>query len=127
MINSTWSNEYKSPNWQRKKNSILQRDNYTCCACGETQHQLTVHHLYYEKRGHVWDIDDDGLVTVCNSCHEKIHELNKLSGIIAFKVIRGDINLAQLHLRDTERRIISKTRYYYDDDYYYGYIKPIPR
>ena len=92
-----WKEQYQHPHWQRKKHAILNRDDYSCRICGETEVQLDVHHLYYEKDGHIWDVDDDGLVTLCKNCHKKIHDgLSKLSGIIAFKILSGELDATDL-------------------------------
>lgn len=58
--------------WLRKKNEILERDNYTCQHCGRTSN-LNVHHLSYEKGKLAWDYPNEKLITLCVDCHEKIH------------------------------------------------------
>ena len=58
--------------WLKKKNEILERDNYTCQHCGRTSN-LNVHHLSYEKGKLAWEYPNEKLITLCNFCHEKTH------------------------------------------------------
>ena len=65
----TYADKLKDPRWQKKKNSIVERDDYTCQFCHVTYKPLQVHHFYYNKNGNPWDVADDALVTVCEDCH----------------------------------------------------------
>jgi hypothetical protein len=53
------------------KESIRQRDNYTCQECNLTQEQLVytlhIHHIDYNKRNNL----PSNLITLCNSCHSQ--------------------------------------------------------
>lgn len=62
--------------WLKKRNEILERDNYTCQKCGATSH-LNVHHLYYEKGRLAWEYPNEKLVTLCDGCHREAHSINK--------------------------------------------------
>jgi len=85
--------QYQHPHWQRKRLEIFRRDKWECQCCKKSNKALHVHHLYYEKNAHIWDIDDEGLVTVCYDCHKLLHEeLNKLAGIIAIQILKGNID-----------------------------------
>lgn len=67
-----YSRLLRHPFWQRKKNSILERDNYQCRHCFETLQNLQVHHLWYGEQGsNPWDVPDEALITLCDLCHEK--------------------------------------------------------
>ena len=50
-------------------------DNYKCCMCGQdNEHtRLQVHHLHYRTLGEENPMTD--LVSLCKSCHEKLHRL----------------------------------------------------
>jgi 5-methylcytosine-specific restriction endonuclease McrA len=49
---------------------ILERDSWRCQFCG-TRSNLQVHHIIYRSHG---GLDDEAnLITVCASCHDKIH------------------------------------------------------
>jgi hypothetical protein len=60
--------------WLKKKNEILERDNYTCQHCGRTSN-LNVHHLNYEKGKLAWEYPNEKLITLCVDCHENEHNI----------------------------------------------------
>ena len=68
---STYSKKLLDPRWQRKRTEILQRDNFTCVNCGNDKETLHVHHLKYYKNP--WDVSNDFLETLCESCHRNEH------------------------------------------------------
>lgn len=85
--------QYEHPFWRKKSNGILERDNYECRCCHSGVTQLHAHHLYYEKGLHVWEYDDDALVTLCKHCHRQVSPfLSKLAGMIAFEILIGKID-----------------------------------
>lgn len=60
----------KSDAWKRKRYVVLKRDNWTCQSCGAKATQ--VHHMKYAK----YKIGKEPikwLVSLCASCHHKIH------------------------------------------------------
>ena len=60
----------KSDAWKRKRYVVLKRDNWTCQSCGAKATQ--VHHKKYAK----YKIGKEPikwLVSLCASCHHKIH------------------------------------------------------
>jgi ribosomal protein L37AE/L43A len=61
---------YKHPLWQRKRLEILQRDNWSCIACGDKTTTLHVHHLMYD--GAPWEVLDNYLQTLCEPCHQNL-------------------------------------------------------
>lgn len=60
--------------WLKKKADILLRDNYTCQKCGAQSH-LNVHHLSYENGKLAWEYPNEQLVTLCEQCHENVHDV----------------------------------------------------
>lgn len=52
---------------------VLARDNYTCVACNKksANQKLHVHHIVSRKTG---GDRPDNLITLCSSCHKKIHK-----------------------------------------------------
>lgn len=70
------SDEYASylasQHWQFTKEKRIRIDGGKCYFCG-TQEALAVHHLHYDNIGRE-DVEND-LVTVCRSCHRKLHSL----------------------------------------------------
>jgi hypothetical protein len=68
MANSKfYSQKLLDPRWQKKRLLILQRDQFTCRRCGNSEATLHVHHLDY--KGEPWDITDSCLITLCEFCH----------------------------------------------------------
>jgi len=67
---SAYQQKLLDPRWQRRRLEILQRDNWTCWQCGDTQATLHVHHRYYLRETDPWDYPLDALVTLCAYCHE---------------------------------------------------------
>lgn len=57
------------------KNRIRKRDNYKCKICNYKQNgrKLCVHHIDYNKD----NINQDNLVSLCNSCHVKTNKKRK--------------------------------------------------
>jgi hypothetical protein len=90
--------------WKTKRDLIIKRDKGRCTKCGtlptqkhfangKTQHiidltkdldfhqiiyespiLLQVHHLYYITSKIPWEYQDKALVTLCDSCHKRIHD-----------------------------------------------------
>ena len=62
----------KDPRWQRKRLEIMQRDNFACVLCGDTESTLHVHHGYYKAGKKPWEYPDNTLMTLCEQCHEEV-------------------------------------------------------
>ena len=69
----SWEDQYKHPNWQRRRLEILKRDKFRCRICFDKDSLLHVHHLKYDKTKFIWEIHEIYLVTLCHNCHEKEH------------------------------------------------------
>lgn len=54
-----------------RREAVLNRDGYTCQICGAKHTRLEVHHITYRSKGGT--DDEDNLITLCESCHKKIH------------------------------------------------------
>lgn len=63
----------QDPRWQRKRLEILNRAEFCCEICGDSESQLQVHHGYYEKGKEPWEYEDDTLWCLCDGCHENAH------------------------------------------------------
>lgn len=68
-----YADKLKDPRWQKKRLKILERDNFKCQSCGDSENTLHVHHFSYKKNP--WDSEDYELVTVCETCHEIWHKI----------------------------------------------------
>ena len=64
-----YSDKLKDPRWQRKRLEILERDDFTCQSCMDSESTLVVHHRYYENV-EPWEYPNEALVTLCANCHE---------------------------------------------------------
>lgn len=73
-MKTNYKEQLADSRWLRKKNEILERDNYTCQKCGSTSH-LNVHHLNYEKGKLAWEYPNERLITLCQDCHENEHDI----------------------------------------------------
>jgi len=71
---SSYYEKLRHPLWQKKRTQIMQRDNFTCVSCGNTEKTLNVHHKTYRKGADPWDYDDDNFITYCEDCHLSYHE-----------------------------------------------------
>lgn len=66
------------------KQQVKERDDYTCVHCGNTDCDLEVHHLTYKNAGNEFLTE---LVTLCESCHNKIHPLDHSK--VGYKIIKS--------------------------------------
>ena len=75
-MKKNYSDLLKDPRWQKKRLQIMQRDNFQCQVCGDKKSTLNVHHVEYGKTP--WDVDDKGLITLCDKCHNEIHSVGSI-------------------------------------------------
>jgi len=64
-----------SPEWLRARELALERDGHKCKICGATNGKLHVHHLFHRTEAERQDHAPEGLLTLCGSCHRKMHEI----------------------------------------------------
>jgi len=81
-----YSKQLKHPKWQKKRLKILERDNFTCVHCGDTETTLNVHHKKYT--GMAWDAPDENLETVCEDCHFLINDIESIKNNRCFNCIK---------------------------------------
>jgi len=67
---SKYSEKFKDPRWQKKRLQVLERDNWECQICHDTENTLNIHHRYYKKDTDPWDYPSESLITLCEDCHE---------------------------------------------------------
>lgn len=65
----------KDPRWQRKRLEILNRDEFACRICGDTEMELHVHHLVYTRGHKPWEYENKHLLSVCKQCHGYIEQI----------------------------------------------------
>lgn len=93
----TYQEQLKSPKWQKKRLEILNRDEFTCQNCGETDSELHVHHLFYLRNIKVYDYPDKFYITLCKGCHENIHNETEL----VYREIVNHLHELSVHHIDT--------------------------
>jgi hypothetical protein len=71
---STYALKLRDPRWQKKRLQVLDRSEWRCQSCLDSESTLHVHHKQYFKGREPWEYDDDQLVVLCESCHESQHE-----------------------------------------------------
>lgn len=67
----TYAEKLKHPKWQKKRLEILNRDNFMCRCCGNTELTLHVHHFTYLKGRQPWDYENSNFITMCEDCHSE--------------------------------------------------------
>lgn len=72
----TYQEKLLDPRWQKKRLKILNRDDWACQACGDKEETLHVHHITYSKNP--WESKNINLITLCKSCHDIWHKVDKL-------------------------------------------------
>lgn len=72
-MKKTYSNKLKHPKWQKKRLQVLQRDNFACVKCKDTETELHVNHLKYT--GEPYDAPLSDLETLCKYCHQIHHAM----------------------------------------------------
>ena len=70
----TYSEKLKDPRWQKKRLKILERDEFTCQSCFDSESTLHVHHRYYTQGAEPWEYPDSALQTLCEGCHQEERE-----------------------------------------------------
>jgi len=73
---TSYSEKLRDPRWQKKRLCVMQRDGFACRDCGDEKSTLQVHHCRYEK-GYPWEIENQFLLTLCESCHERRGAIEK--------------------------------------------------
>lgn len=90
MTSMTYREQLLHPNWQRKRLEIMQRDDFACKCCYDEETTLHVHHKQYVKGRMAWDYPNEELVTLCESCHEQMHEqTSAFKGLLAILQVDG--------------------------------------
>jgi len=69
-----YSDQLKSPKWQKKRLDILNLRGFKCEKCNCEENQLHVHHRFYLKNRKAWEYDNDVFQVFCHICHENEHK-----------------------------------------------------
>jgi 5-methylcytosine-specific restriction endonuclease McrA len=68
--------KYALKGWKDLRKRILERDNQQCVICWSGD-RLHIHH----RNGEATDDDLDNLITLCDSCHARIHIESRKDGV----------------------------------------------
>lgn len=69
-----YSDQLKSPKWQKKRLQVLNRDKFTCKLCKDTETTLHIHHIEYTA-DFAWEEPIENLVTLCEHCHKEVEQI----------------------------------------------------
>lgn len=72
-----WRRWYKTSRWQRMRDSVLQRDAYTCRRCGGLECDtscLVADHVLPHRGDAVLFWDNGNLQTLCVACHSSVKQ-----------------------------------------------------
>lgn len=84
-----FKDQYKHPKWQKKRLEVLEREDYTCQDCGNTESTLHIHHGYYERDKMLWEYPSKTLWCLCEGCHSVWEDVKR-----DFHYEIGQLNLA---------------------------------
>lgn len=116
----SYRSQYLDPRWQKKRLEVMQEAGFKCQACGSGEKTLNVHHKQYVTNRDIWDYKDDQYATLCEDCHEMIHEsfdiLNDVIGSVdnrkisrkamaAFLAGWGDVEIDLSRFTEVQREI----------------------
>lgn len=68
---SEYAQKLRDPRWQKMRLKVMERDEFTCQHCFDTESTLNVHHKDYERGKDPWDYPEDWLETLCENCHQE--------------------------------------------------------
>jgi len=117
MANETYADKLKNPAWQKKRLEILNRDNFTCLVCRDTETELHIHHKQYKTGRKPWDYENENFQTLCKCCH-LITEIFKdcgLTPLIASKLRNDKCSytlVSTILSHPTEGLILTLDRFY---------------
>lgn len=78
----TYQEQLNDVRWWVRRNEILERDDYCCQDCLRSPRNnisnyiiLQVHHFEYIEGRMAWEYEDKYLITLCEECHKKWHNI----------------------------------------------------
>lgn len=82
--NMTYWEQLRHPNWQKLRLRMLDRADYKCANCNDTETHLHVHHKQYIKGRKAWEYEDSNFEVLCDACHENAHYFkDSLNSVLA--------------------------------------------
>ena len=74
MTKEKYAQIRKDPKWQKKRLQIMERDEFKCVECEDSESTLNVHHAYYVSGRKPWKYPGWSLKTLCENCHKAAHD-----------------------------------------------------
>lgn len=96
----TYKEKLKNPKWQKKRLEILQRDEFKCCYCNDTETELQIHHLKYTQEP--WHAPNKDLITLCKHCHSLVSKYKSLDVIFIEKNYYENQDMISLVVKSRE-------------------------
>jgi len=78
----------KTAAWKVARAKAIERDKGLCRVCGKAARH--VHHVLYRTEAEMHDHDQDNLMTLCNPCHNTLHDI-KIGKVNGEFVISGAV------------------------------------
>lgn len=110
---SDYSYYLMSEDWEKKRETIIARDNHMCVVC-KRRNNLQVHHLTYKNIYHEQDRD---LITLCRDCHATYHEVERRTNMVNLfywrmesSKVKEDHNKNRIKWNDRERQRLLLTK-----------------
>lgn len=84
----------KSKEYTRWRNRVYLRDNFTCCHCNKKcdSKNIIAHHIYYFSEIPELRFNINNGVTLCRSCHFKLHQYNKPIDKMFYQTVKKPSN-----------------------------------
>ena len=95
-----YKEQLKDQRWKDRRREILVRDSFRCQKCYHKSHHNHVHHVVYEHGRMAWEYEDEYLITLCQTCHQKEHDTAK-----SIKDIFKSMRLSGLFWTDIKNKI----------------------
>jgi hypothetical protein len=89
----TYFEKLQDPRWQRKRLEVMERDDFCCTICSDSEATLNVHHCYYGKGKNPWEYENCHLITLCAECHRDVESQRE----DILKVMTWEIPIVSIH------------------------------
>lgn len=84
----TYAQKLKDPRWQKVRLLVLERDNWCCTVCGDSESTLFVHHGYYVAGKEPWEYPLECFHACCEPCHQSADAIRE-----ELKVLVGSMSV----------------------------------
>lgn len=116
-MSKDWHSLYRDPRWQKKRLEVLERAEWHCENCGDSESELQVHHGFYESNRKPWEYEPTAYFALCESCHEegdRARRLIKSAGMLPLEFQIKLADLIQVLQHSDCNQMITATRVIYE-------------